>query len=210
MAKSGLLEPVFRSCKGDTPKPVALMGVHTCSHLGRKSLVLARALGRATGHCVTSANLCQHTPTPTWDFPARCMPFSPGGEEAQPGVGVQGLELLRGWTEPGSQLASPLCSSPWSWKPMSPSRAGDTSPMDLDLLSFCVLCNLPLESATKSFAGLMPTIRARISRWDLWPRLLGSVVGSAASASRLAWEGGTEHCRCPGTATASEPWNQCR
>lgn len=33
-------------------------------------------------------------------------------------------------------------------------------------------------------------IRAPISLWDLWPRLPGSVVDFAASASRLACQGG--------------------
>lgn len=33
-------------------------------------------------------------------------------------------------------------------------------------------------------------IRAPISLWDLWPRLPGSLVSFAASASRMACQGG--------------------
>lgn len=72
MVKSGLLEPVFQSCKA--PKQVAL---HTGSHGRQKSLPLARVVGRALGPVTREQTSAVHSHT-HGELPER-SPFSPGG-----------------------------------------------------------------------------------------------------------------------------------
>lgn len=91
-----------------------------------------RALDRASGTVPLEQSFHSALPLPSGTSQQGAGRFPQGGGEAQPSLGSPGsaaptIELVF-TSEPGSQLASSLSSSPRSWEAVAPSRAGDASP----------------------------------------------------------------------------------